>query len=147
MNSLRGNIKSFTYYLENFKRTQGRTVSWTRFTQHSASTVFNARPILSHFYSCPQPLVDYFEANPRLYFSSYVNNSIVIVQSLSHVWLFVTPRTATHQAPLSSTISPSLLKFMSNDSVKLFNHLVLCHTLLLLPSVHISNGYSFKTYP
>ena len=38
---------------------------------------------------------------------------VVIIQSLSHVRLFVTPWTAAHQASLPSTISPSLLKFMS----------------------------------
>ena len=48
---------------------------------------------------------------------------------LSHVWLFVTPWTAECQAPLSSTISRSLLKFMSIDWVMLSNHLVLCHPL------------------
>ena len=44
-------------------------------------------------------------------------------------------RTAAHQAPLSSTISQSLLKFMSIELVMLSNHLILCHRLLLLPSV------------
>ena len=46
-------------------------------------------------------------------------------QSLSHVQLFDTPWTAAHQAPLSSTISQSLLKFMSIESVMLSNHLIL----------------------
>ena len=46
--------------------------------------------------------------------SVYKNISLVIVvQSLSHVWLFATPGTVAHQAPLPSTISRSLLKFMS----------------------------------
>ena len=54
---------------------------------------------------------------------------------LSCIWLFVTPWTVAHQAPLSSTISQSLLKFMSTESVILFNHLILCHPLLLLPSI------------
>ena len=49
----------------------------------------------------------------------------VIVQSLSSVGLFVTPWAAAHQAPLSSTISWSLLKFMSIESVMTFNHLIL----------------------
>ena len=44
---------------------------------------------------------------------------IVAVQYLSCVQLFVTPWTAAHQAPLSSSISRSLLKFMSTDSVML----------------------------
>ena len=59
----------------------------------------------------------------------------VVVESLSHVWLFVTPRTAASQAPLSSTISQNLLKFMSIESVMLSDHLILCHPLLLLPSI------------
>ena len=58
-----------------------------------------------------------------------------VVQSLSRVQLFATPRTATHQASLSSTISQSLIKFMSIESVMPTNHLALCHPLLLLPSI------------
>ena len=46
-----------------------------------------------------------------------------------------TPWTAELQAPLSSSISWSLLKLMSTESVILFNHLILCHRFLLLPSV------------
>ena len=57
------------------------------------------------------------------------------VQSPSHVRLFATPWTAAHQALLSSTISRSLLRFMSVESVMLSNRLILCHLLLLLPSV------------
>ena len=59
----------------------------------------------------------------------------VVVQSLSHVQLFATPWTAAHQAPLSSTISRSLLQFMSIELVMPSNHLILCCWLLLLPSV------------
>ena len=54
---------------------------------------------------------------------------------LSHVWLFVTPWTAACQAPLSFTISRSLLKFMSVELVMPSNHLILCCLLLLLPSI------------
>ena len=61
---------------------------------------------------------------------------MVIVQSLSHVWLFITPWTAAHQASLSFTVSQSLLKFMSSESVMLSNHLIFCRCpLLLLPSI------------
>ena len=56
-------------------------------------------------------------------------------QSLSHVQLFVIPCTAAHQSSLSITISWSLLKLMSIESVMLSNHLILCHPLLLLPSI------------
>ena len=54
-----------------------------------------------------------------------------VVQSLSHVWLFVTPWTAAHQASLSSSISWSLLNLMSTESVMPSNHLILCYPLLL----------------
>ena len=52
-----------------------------------------------------------------------------VVQSL------VTPRTAAHQASLSFTISWSLLKLMSIESVMSFNRLILCYPLLLLASI------------
>ena len=57
------------------------------------------------------------------------------VQSLSHVWLFVTPWTAASQASLSITNSRSSLKLMSIKSVMPSNHLILCRPLLLLPSI------------
>ena len=53
----------------------------------------------------------------------------------SRVWLFMTPWTAASQASLSLTISQSLPKFMSSESVMPSNHLILCHPLLLLPSI------------
>ena len=58
-----------------------------------------------------------------------------IVQSLGCVQLFVIPWIAVLQASLSFTISQSLLKLMSIESVMPSNHLVLCHPLLLLPSI------------
>ena len=57
------------------------------------------------------------------------------VQSLSHVWLFVTPWTATCQASLSNTNSRVSLKLMSIELVMPSKHLILCHPLLLLPSI------------
>ena len=57
------------------------------------------------------------------------------VQSLSHVQLFVTPWIAAHQASLSITNSQSLPKLMSIESVMPSNHLILCHSLFLLPSI------------
>ena len=57
------------------------------------------------------------------------------VQSLCHVWLFVTPWTAACQASLSFTNSRSLLKLMSIELVMPSNHLILCCPLLLLPSI------------
>ena len=50
-------------------------------------------------------------------------------------WLFAVPWTAACQTSLSLTISQSLPEFMSIESVRLSNHLILCHPLLLLPSI------------
>ena len=63
----------------------------------------------------------------NLFFSS--------VQSLSCVQLFVTPWTVARQASLSITSSQSLLKLISIELVMPSNHLILCHPLLILPSV------------
>ena len=60
---------------------------------------------------------------------------IVVVWLLSCIWLFVIPWTVACQASLSFTISWSLLKLMSVESVRPSNHLILCHPLLLLPSI------------
>ena len=57
------------------------------------------------------------------------------IQSLGHVWLFATPWTAAYQASLPITNSQSLLKFMSNQLVMPSNHFILCHPLLLPPSM------------
>ena len=59
----------------------------------------------------------------------------MVVQSLSRVQLFETPWTAARQASLSFTISRSLLKLMSIESVTPSNYLILCRPLLLLPSI------------
>ena len=67
---------------------------------------------------------------PRI--SSVQFNSI---QSLSHVWLFATPQTAACQASLSITNFQRLLKFMSIEPMMPSNHLILCHPLLLPPSI------------
>ena len=60
------------------------------------------------------------------------------VQSLSHVQLFATPWTAAHQASLSIINSQSLLKLMSVELVMPSNRLILCHPLLLPPSIFAS---------
>ena len=60
---------------------------------------------------------------------------IFVVHSLSHVWLFATPWTAARQASLSFTISQSLLKLTSIESVMLSYHPIVCCPLLFLPSM------------
>ena len=61
--------------------------------------------------------------------------SLGVSVQFSHVWLFVTPWTAACQASLSITNSWSPPKLMSIESVMSSNHLILCHPLLLLPSI------------
>ena len=63
---------------------------------------------------------------------------IVVVQSLSLVWLFVTLWTAAHQASLSLTVSWSLFRLPSMESVMPSSHHTLCRPLLLLPSIFAS---------
>ena len=72
------------------------------------------------------------------------SKSYVAVQSLSHGCLFATPLTVACQAPLSSVISQSMLKFMSIESVMLSNHLILSSPLLLLFSVFLNIGVFFS---
>ena len=68
--------------------------------------------------------------NPSYLFDSSVQ--------FSRVQLFATPWTAARQASLSITNCQSLLKLMSTESVMPSNHLILCHPLLLLPSIFSS---------
>ena len=75
---------------------------------------------------CPHTVEEEFCFLPLLFSS---------VQSLSRVQLFATPWTAAHQSSLPVTNSWSLLKLMSIQSVMPSNHLILCHPLLLPPSI------------
>ena len=67
-----------------------------------------------------------------------INVDAVVVQSLSYVQLFVTPWAAAHQASLSFTISWSVFKLMSIESVMPSNYLIVCCTRLLKPSTFSS---------
>ena len=75
----------------------------------------------------------YWWESPRNIFNS--------VQSLSRVWHFATPWTAACQASLSITSSQGLLKLMSIESVIPSNHLILCYSLLLPPSISVWGSY------
>ena len=71
-----------------------------------------------------------------IYLPTYViSHQFSSVQLLSHVWLFATPWTTACQASLSITNFRSSPKLMSIESVMPSNHLILCHPLLLLPSI------------
>ena len=64
-------------------------------------------------------------------FNSLEMNLSLLLSLLSHVWLFATPGTIACRAPLSSTISWRLFKFVSIELVMLSNNLIHCHPLLL----------------
>ena len=68
------------------------------------------------------------------------------VQSLGHVWFFVTPWTAARQASLSITNSWSLLKLMSIELVMPSNHLILCHPILLPASFPASGSFPMSQF-
>ena len=74
----------------------------------------------------------YTHTHIYIYIHTYIY-IFVVVQLLNHVPLFVTPWTTACQASPSSTISWSLLRLVSLESVMLSNHLILCHSLFLLP--------------
>ena len=74
----------------------------------------------------------------RVSFSSLwycFNIQLSSVQSLSHIWPFATPWTVAHQASLSITNSWGLLKLRFIESVMPSNHLIVCGSCLLLPSI------------
>ena len=73
-----------------------------------------------------------------------VKELLFAVQSLSSVWLFAPPWTRAWQASLSFAISWILFKLMSTESVMLFIHFILCHPLLLLPSIFPSISVFFN---
>ena len=87
---------------------------------------------------CPVPCISGLVSLPgqqRIASWDVKTAEALVVESLSCVRLFSTPWTAARQASLSFTISWSLLKPMSIESVMPSNHLILCRRLLLLPSI------------
>ena len=73
-------------------------------------------------------------------FFHFKDTIAVVFQMLSHVQFFVTPWTAARHTSLSFTISLSLLKLMSIESLMPSNHLILCHPLLLYPQSFPASG-------
>ena len=85
-----------------------------------------------------QPSMCLFQWRPPVnYLSSLTSEPsfAIVVQLLSHVWLFATAWSATCWASLSFTISWSLLKLLFIELVMPSKHLFLCHPLFLLPSI------------
>ena len=89
-------------------------------------TKFHGLPTTQDF------LLRLFKNSPYFFFFYFYFLNFVFIQLLSCVGRFATSRTGAGQAPLSFTISRSLLRFVSAESVTLSNHLILCHPLLLL---------------
>ena len=102
-------------------------------------TVFFDSPSICHEVMGPDAMILVFwmlTFKPTFSLSSFTFISSVQFSSVTHwVWLFVTPWIAACQAPLSITNSQSPLKPMPIKSVMPSNHLILCHPLLLLPSI------------
>ena len=80
-------------------------------------------------------MVESLHCSPETVTILLIGNQFSSVQSLSHVRLFETPWTAVLQASLSISNSQSLLKLTSIELVMPSNHLILCHPLLLPPSI------------
>ena len=112
--------------------------------KHSGMSEEITKPSKNHFYSWGasfQLIKD--DINIPVFPCSLSNTDkldTIVVQSFSHVQLFETPWTVAYQAFLSFTNSQSLIKLMSIESVMPSSHLILCHPLLLLPSIFPSIG-------
>ena len=117
---------------------------WLRFLKYHPGTSpsINQR-IVHELIGCPQTIsftlslktLPWKPSRSLLSTSCLFSLLIGVVQLLSHVRLFTIPWTIAHQASLSFTISQSLLKLMSTESMIPSNHLILCYPLPLLPSV------------
>ena len=88
--------------------------------------------LLSLFCMPPACFLAYLDLVPSSWMDTHKHTHCC---SVAKSWLFVTPWTASLQAPLFSTISPGLLKLKFIESVMLSNHLILCCPLLILPSI------------
>ena len=107
-------------------RSKRLLISWLQ--SPSAVILEPRKNKVSHCFHCfPIYLPKESEDTPK--------DTVVVFQSLSRVRLFATPWTAARQACLSITKPRSLLKLMPIESVMPSNHLILCHPLLLLPSI------------
>ena len=91
---------------------------------------FVIEALVNKYWKCNQRLNDITTFLPII-----VSIQFSLVPLLSRVQLFATPWTAAHEASLSITNSQSLFKLMYIESVMPSNHLILCHPLLLLPSI------------
>ena len=117
-------VESKFYFLDDY---------WTHFHELTTIYILSFAKFLIYLFGIIWHFIIYLEKS----FLYYVYKCIV-VQSVTRLWLFATPWTAVCQTPSSFTIPQGLLKFMSIELVMLFNHLILCCRLLLLPSILMS---------
>ena len=120
--------KSFPYW---FCRKDQMPHGLLNYFQYLQQYLFN---VTVHFLSSVSPQ-SMMKVKSSVQFSRHSKITFSSVQSLSHVRLYGTPRTAALQASLSITNPWSLLKLMSIELVMPSNHLILCRPLLLLPSI------------
>ena len=109
-------------YLEKYISSMKYLFNWYRHTFYYTSVYYTLQ--ILHFF--PPQIESLWQP---------CSSKSVVVLLPSCVWLFVTPETSAYQASLSLTISWSLPKFMSSESVMPSNHLILCRPLLLLPLI------------
>ena len=115
------------------------------FHQTIQSTPSSSSPSILHSFL---QLVDPFGPHPLfiLTVTPLVQVTIVLVQSLSLAQLLVTPLTAACQVSLSFTVSQSLLKLMSMESVMPSNYLILCHPFSCLQSFPASGSFPISQF-
>ena len=114
---------------------QARTLEWVAISFSNAWKWKGKVKSLSRGRLSATPWTAAYQAPPSMGFSRQESWSGVPLPSLSRVQLFVTPWTAACQPSLSFTISQSLFKLISIESVMPSNHLILCRSLLPLPSI------------
>ena len=107
--------------------------TWQVFPSCLQSLLNFSTPYQIAFFICPRAVTGYLSSNML---------SVVVVQLLSSIWLFVIPWTAAGQPSLTSTISQSLLKLIFIFGWMPSNHLILCNPHLLLLQ-HFSASGSF----
>ena len=106
--------------------------SWT--SPSTSHPILPLQVVTEHWIWAPS-IIQQIPTGHLFYIWQCIRSVFSSVQSLNRVHLFATPWTAALQASLSITNSWSLLKIMSIKSVMPSNHLILCHPLLLLPSI------------
>ena len=109
---------------------QARILEWVAISSFRASSQLRDQT----YVSC----ISWVDRQILHHWGTWEAQDLFVVQLLSRVWLFVTSWTAVHLAFLSFTISWSLLKLTSTESVMPSNHLIHCHPLLFLPSIFLS---------